>query len=31
MKIINDHPKLKELPYSMKKINYSFDRECEFS
>ena len=32
MKIINDHPKLKELPFSMKKINNSFDsRESDFS
>ena len=31
MKIINDHPKLKELPFSKKKINDSFDSECEFS
>ena len=31
MKIIYDHPKLKELPFSKKKINNSFDGEYEFS
>ena len=31
MKIIHDHPKLKELPFSKKKINNLIAGKCEFS